>query len=194
MDQSFDEELLREVDELIAAGDSQNVADELIHLLEGVAEDQGRFGRLVEHYQSVENRALLRVLTFFVASSAIRLQGESRNLVYKLVPAVLGIDDASSITNCCTAVQRLAMTGVPWHPEFGAIPRSLVGLVLASLNGQSRNAIDGAQLLEKLAETEVLARLGKTELARITTSIERASKEHVDEELADVLTTISALQ
>jgi hypothetical protein len=174
------------IEEILAADDDQDAADELVDLLEPIADEGAELGHVVASYRDRSHGPLLRVLAFYLARRAHTAAGDERNWIYALVPALVDIGDASAITNACTTVQRQAMTEAPWHPSTAPPPDELGTLLIAALRSGPRGADDAMGALLPLAEDGLLSRLSQPARDALATALDATADDPDEDDVAVV--------
>lgn len=165
------EDRYQSIEETLVLGDDQEIADELVDLLEPLADSPSGLDHLLGRYAATEHRALRRVLAFYVACAAYDATGSGRNAVWRLVPFAIARPDPSTLTNLCTAVHRLAMRGVPWDPPDDPAPEHLAALFEAALGSGSRNIDDAVEALVVLADASILQSLDAAQRRRLRAAL-----------------------
>ncbi len=174
------------IDALLAEGDQQEIADELIDVIEPLAHDDDVLRQLIAHYRDRSHGPLMRVLTFVLSQRAMNAKDSQRNLLYELVPTVLETGDISALTNACSTVQRMAITGCPWHPESADPPPELGDLLTETLRAGSRSATDALGALSSLAQDGYLSKFQPRVRARLKQALDSAPDDIDQDDVATV--------
>jgi hypothetical protein len=93
-----------------------------------VSERPDGLATLVARYSTSTVEMVLRSLSFLLAQRAPHVDERSSNLVHQFVGSVSTTNDASTLMNALTAIQRQAMYDLPWSPT-SAPPQGLRAFV-----------------------------------------------------------------
>lgn len=99
-------------------------ADEILDLCERLAQTDAGMLALVDAFSASASAVVTRALSFVLAQRAWQVTAANAGIVYRHVELLAQRDDATTLANTLTAIQRQCIAGQPWPP--GRVPASLL--------------------------------------------------------------------
>lgn len=155
---------LERLRELEHSADPDGDADEILDLCEREGQTDAGLRALVENFSASSSAVVTRALGFVLAQRAWKVTPTNAGIVYRHIELSTQREDATTLLNTLTAIQRQCIQGQPWPP--GRVPSAFFPFLehCATQSDEVRANVervldclrDNGQLLSALTPEQVL--------------------------------------